>query len=235
MTQAELDQLENDVQNGLLSEDDFVSRLRDEVSILHRELSDEEISNMFQMQLKVMAIDEVLKDEIETAPITHPRGIGPAEQAEQNEKGKEDKAFSAELEKIKALMEKLNGERQKSQSADSNASSKPEKGNQDNKPDNGQQQDQKQNSDKKEDNSQQDKDKSKQNQDKQNQNKQDKNNDKSKSKSNRYKWWWTYQIVPDWNEWMKDEAEEKVENPKDDDVIDMHEQPDGTFSANIEQ
>ena len=153
MTQAELDQLENDVQNGLLSEDDFVSRLRDEVSILHRELSDEEISNMFQMQLKVMAIDEVLKDDIETAPITHPCGIERAEKAEQNENGKEDKAFSAELEKIKALMEKLNSERQKSQSANSNASSKPEKGNQDNKPDNGQQQDQKQNSDKKEDNS----------------------------------------------------------------------------------
>ncbi len=231
MTQAELDQLENDVQNGLLSEDDFVSRLRDEVSILHRELSDEEISNMFQMQLKVMAIDEVLKDEIETAPITHPCGIGRVEKAEQNENGKEDKAFSAELEKIKALMEKLNGERQKSQSTNSKASSKSEKENQDN----GQQQDQKQNSDKKEDNSQQDKDKSKQNQDKQNQNKQDKNNDKSKSNSN--KWWWTYQIVPDWNEWMKDETEEKVETPKDNDndVIDMHEQPDGTFSANIEQ
>jgi len=231
MTQSELNQLDEDVQNGILSEDEYVERLKSEVSMLHKDLTDEEVSNMFQMQLRIMALDEVLEADndtrlhVEKTPYEHK----PVTAADDAQEFSEDKA----AEKVQKLSAENSSnskkDNKKMTAADCSADD----------------------SDKSSNDSQNDQSDSDAKSRSKQQNDKNKKNDKSsKSSSN---WWWTYQIVPDWNEWMTSDSSKEDEKPlssfsdakpfqkavipevcyadsSSNDVINLTEKADGVFS-----
>ena len=237
MTQSELNQLDEDVQNGILSEDEYVERLKSEVSMLHRDLTDEEVSNMFQMQLRIMALDEVLEADndtrlhVEKTPYEHK----PDTAADDAQESSEDKA----AEKAQKLSAENSSNSKKDNREMTAADCSADNSDQSSK-------------DKDSQNSQNDRSDSDATSNAKQQN--DKNKQKDKSSKSSSNWWWTYQIVPDWNEWLTSDSSKEDEKPlascsdekpfqkavvpevcyadsSSNDVIDLTEKADGVFSV----
>ena len=177
MTQTDLEELDKELDNGEISEDDYLSRLRDEVSAIHRDLSEEDVSNMFKMQLRIMAVDEVLNEEnnVSTSRECHFR----LQNAEITHIKKElDEKTAAQI--LEDILKQEAADKQKAQQNQENADNR--KSEEQNSQD----------SQNKQENSNSDDSKD-----------QSKNNSNSKNSGNV---WWTYQIVPDWSVWMKTDA-----------------------------
>lgn len=198
MTEKELRDLDVEFDSGAMPEDEYLGILRNEVSRLHPEYEQLDVDNMFKMQLRILALeDELAEDSCHRAPsrIKTDDLAAEAHRAELEDK---------EAEAVEAAAEEAFAQSQAEQQLDENGNEQPledqEVPDHHDQPDNGQ-----------DDKSQEGNDESKpQEQDNEQQNNsqsKDKDKDKNKSKSKSSKWWWTWQIVPDWNEWMKDETE----------------------------
>lgn len=64
MTREELTILDNDLKEGVLSNDEYIQILRDEVGRIHSEIELYEIENMIKTQLRVNVLEDALSDGI---------------------------------------------------------------------------------------------------------------------------------------------------------------------------
>jgi len=64
MSEQDLRDLDKELADGMISEDDYMSHLRDEVLALHSEYDETAVSNMIKMQLRSLAIEEDLVEDL---------------------------------------------------------------------------------------------------------------------------------------------------------------------------
>ena len=207
MTEQELRNLDDELSNDMISEEDYCQQLRDEVSRLHPDIDQCDVDNMIRMQLRMMAIEDVLAEENNYSEV-HDCGFASAKAGKEDPEGehegfKPEKDENFQQHETQGKQEKAeekpaeecgdedglkkepdqNGEPDKGDKDKSDCDKSPEKGDQD--------------QDKANDQGQDDQDKSKQDQnDKEQQQKQDQSNDQSKGGGGQA--WITYQIVPEW-------------------------------------
>ena len=240
MTDNELRALDGELESGAMSEDEYLDTLRNEVSRLHPNYEQLDIDNMFKMQLRILALEDELAEDTCSEAISTiggefarahagPDGNDKAAQLQDAEQESADASPSAG----QMMSDEKPGENQQSAQPKEPNGSTPnlDDGQQEpDKQDNGDQQDRQNDQDQKQNDKQ---DKSK-----------DKNKDKNKAKSS--KWWWTWQIVPDWNDWMKDDENADLPPTESTDIqesaasvadefdkegaITLTQQEDGTFS-----
>ena len=220
MTEQDLRDLDAELDNGSIDEEQYCATLRDEVARVHPDYDQCTIENMIHMQLRIEALESVLVEDVTVSDLPDSGGV--IEAASSGKEGgnksslKEDDKDS----QIKALLQKLKEKAEKQLAEQKEGSQQPLNGTQSdviqNDSLNGQMQDQNSEHDDQRQNDQNkqngkddqlQQDTSKQDQNHQNQDQQNQQNDNSKGdKSNQKpKVWWTWQIVPDWNEWMKDD------------------------------
>ena len=233
MTEQELRQLDHSLSSGEISEDEYLATLRDEVARIHHDYEPIDIDNMFKMQLRILALDEELSEDtsIDAAEFRQVR----LHACKESENGDPAERAECRQDQLPQPEEREESKHNAEKSEDSLKSEPPE-------PEKEKEEKEEQKQDKPQ---QQDK------KDIKSQSKQQDKKDKSKSKSSPQKWWWTWQIVPDWNEWMKDEQQDKpqmqelqpsviyhpvpiAEIEDREDVIDLTEGKDGVFELREE-
>ena len=228
MTEQELRDLDVELDSGTIDEEQYCATLRDEVARIHSDYDPCTIENMIRMQLRIEALESVLVEDVTESDLLDASGVVKAAGAGKEgcdksgfKEDDKDSQIKALLQKLKEKAEKQAAE-QKAEKPDQNGeqgvAEKPgaeqqhvgqqedneflgqKPGQQNPGSQDGQQQNDQNKQNGKDDQSQQDQSKQDQCQQKQDQQNQQKDNGNGGKSNQKPKVWWTWQIVPDWNE-----------------------------------